>query len=190
MRSGETEGAGPVFCAGESGGMDHEFVGLRVECRCGFQTAEKSPVANFGLGVCADDLAGLHEGHPIRSLFGGGLESQCRTEHHRVVAEGGGDDHVVFMGVGVKDSVTVLQLVLHEHFPKVEPFEVLSFAALVGVCFWELRGIGEPKGILDSSEGRFAAFCGVFPGEQLAHGSGFPLIITKTREALFKAQEG
>lgn len=70
---GEAESAGPVFGAGEGGRVDNELVGFGVECRCGFEAADEGPVAELGLGVCANDLAGVQEGNPVGSLLWAGL---------------------------------------------------------------------------------------------------------------------
>lgn len=81
MSGGEAESAGPVFGAGEGGRVYNELVGLGVECRCSFEAADEGSVAELGLGVCADDLARVHEGHPVGSLLRAGLQAECSAEH-------------------------------------------------------------------------------------------------------------
>jgi len=81
MGGGEAESAGPVFGAGKGGRVYNELVGLGVECRCGFEAADEGPVAELGLGICANDLAGVQEGHPVGSLLRAGLQAECSAEH-------------------------------------------------------------------------------------------------------------
>ena len=75
------------------------------------------------------------------------------------MAERGGDDHVVFMGVRVKDAVAVVDLFLHEYLTELQAMEIDRFTALVGVRFREFVGVGETECIFDAGEGLFAPFC-------------------------------
>lgn len=78
------------------------------------------------------------------------------------MAERGGDDHVVFVGVRVKDAVAVVDLFLHEYLTKFKTMEIDRFTALVGVRFGEYVGVGETECIFDAGEGLFAALRSFF----------------------------
>lgn len=78
---GEAESARPVFGAGKGGRVNNELVGFGVECCHGFETADEGPVADLGLSVCADDLARIHEGHPVGALLWAGLQAECSAKH-------------------------------------------------------------------------------------------------------------
>lgn len=78
------------------------------------------------------------------------------------MAEWGGDDHVIFVGVRVKDAVAVVDLFLHENLTKFKTMKIDRFTALVGVRFGEYVGVGETECILDAGEGLFTLLCSFF----------------------------
>ncbi len=78
------------------------------------------------------------------------------------MAEWRGNDHVVFMGVRVKDAVAVVDLFLHENLTELKTMKIDGFTALVGVRFREFVGVGETECIFDAGEGLFAPFCSFF----------------------------
>ena len=61
-----------------------------------------------------------------------------------------------------EDSMTVLDLIIHDGFAKSKSVQVIAFTVLIGICRRKFIGIREAQDIFHPRKSRFPAFGGFF----------------------------